>query len=383
MTDGRPTSQSPLAAALGWAPAERLDAASLAVAALGMTVPALIGLALHRPEVGYTIGLGALLLADGPAAPEGAGKEGAAPGSALLPAALAVGLATVIAGAPWGDIAMIVLAALAATISGYSRPVGVAAIRFIVYLVLSFTLLANAGAGHGAAALIFGLGALWNVLIRLLLTSVRRSRTSVPHAEQAFARDAPRTPARVPTAAQRRAHLRRTLATLSGWQYPIRVACGLALAEGLRLAFPSHHYGWIVLTVALLTQRPIEHLPVKVLQRAIGTALGVAITWGIAVGAPPPLPLGIVICALAAAAVLARARNYLLYSSLATPVILLVLDFGKPIQTALLADRLAATAAGALIVIALNLVMDRLTPPGGAEVEKPLTRPPARRPTRP
>ncbi len=367
---------SPLAAALGWTPREPFNTRTLAVAALGMSVPALAGLALHRPEIGFTIGLGALLLADTPSTPglsAGAAAEGqAAPGSALLPATLAVALATFLGREPWSDVAMVGLAGMAAAISSYSRPVGGAAIRFIIYFVLSFTLLRNAGGHRGTAALVFGLGALWNILIRLLL--VRR---------QASATVASAPPARAPTAAQRRAHFRRTLRALSGWQFPIRIVVGLALADGLRLVFPSHHYGWIVLTVALLTQRPIEHLPVKTLQRAAGTAAGVALTWGIVIWLPPPMVLGVTICLLATAASVARSRNYLLYSALSTPVILLVLDLGKPIQTALLTDRLVATAVGAAIVVALNVLMDRLTRAGGSNGEKPLTRAVSGRPTRP
>ena len=41
-------------------------------------------------------------------------------------------------------------------------------------------------------------------------------------------------------------------------------------------------------------------------------------------------------------------------------VILLVLDFGKLVHTALLANRPMATLANAAIVVALDLVLDRL-----------------------
>jgi uncharacterized membrane protein YccC len=254
--------------------------------------------------------------------------------------------ATLIAGAPWSDIAMILLAGVAAAISGYSRPVAVAAIRFIIYFVLSFTLLESAGEHRGWAALAFGLGALWNVLIRLML-----ARRKAPP---------PAPPARTPTAAQRRAHWRRTMRTLEGWQFPIRIVAGLAVANLLRLLWPHHHYGWIVLTVAILTQRPIEHLPVKTTQRAIGTALGVGATWVILIGAPPPVVLALLICVLATAAGLARARSYLAYAVISTPVILLVFDLGKPVAPALLADRLVATILGAAIVLAANFSLDRL-----------------------
>lgn len=339
-----------IAEALRWErDAEPLDRRTVAIAALGMAVPALLGLALGRPEIGFTIGLGAMLLAGGPAQP-GAANETPAPTAAILPAALAVLIATSIAGAAWSDAAMIALAGAAAAVSGYSRPLAVAAIRFIIYLVLSVSLIDGAAGHRGAVALIFGSGALWNVAIRLLLA---RRRPAAPLAE----------PARTVTPAQRRAHWKWSMRTLAGWQFPIRLVLGLGVASALRHVWPAHHYGWIVLTVALLTQRPLEAVPVKTLQRALGTALGVALTWLILTGLAAPGPLAVVICILATGASLARSRNYLAYAVLATPVILLVLDIGKAVEPALLIDRLVATLVAAAIVVATNLVLGRWVTP--------------------
>jgi hypothetical protein len=372
-----PIRSARLGEALHWSREGRIDGRTVAVAALGMTAPVGVGLLVGQPEIGFTIGLGAMLLTDAASASgASAGASGGAtaqdrphPASALAPAVLAVCIATVIGGLPWTDAAMIALAGMAAAVSGYSRPVGVAAIRFIVYFVLSFTLLQNAGEHRAGAALIFGLGALWNIAVRLML----RRRAETPTTEAPTTTEAP--PARVPTAAQRRAYWRRTLKTLAGWQFPIRIVVGLAAATGLRHLWPTHRYGWIVLTVALLTQRPIEHLPVKTLQRALGTVLGVALTWAILTGValsggPSLIVIGGLICLLATAAGVARARNYLAYSVLSTPVILLVLDLGKPVQMSLLTDRLAATAMGAAIVVLANIALDRMVGDGGEGAKK-------------
>ena len=333
-----------LAEALRWDKnGEPLDARTIAIAALGMAVPALVGLLLGKPELGFTIGLGAMLLAGAPSQP-GTANEPAAPGAAILPAALAVVIATAIAGAAWTDAAMIAIAGGAAAISGYSRPLAVAAIRFIIYLVLSVSLIDAATSHRAVAALVFGLGALWNVAIRLLLA---RRRKPAPPAEAA----------RVVTRAQRNAHFKRTMRTLAGWQFPIRVVLGLGIASVLRHLWPAHHYGWIILTVALLTQRQLEPVSVKILQRAFGTALGVALTWAILTGLAAPAALAVVICLLATGASLARSRNYLAYAVLATPVILLVLDIGKAVEPALLVDRLVATLVAAAIVIGANLLL--------------------------
>jgi hypothetical protein len=349
----RPLASGHLREVLGWTPAAPLTARTIAIAALGMAAPVIVGIALGKPHLGFTIGLGAMLLADqtsaqAPASPTNQDRPSV--GAALLPAALAVILATLIAGGPWTDPAMIALATVAATISGYSRPVAVMAIRFIIYLVLSVSLLDSAGGHRTAIALVFGLGALWNMAIRMLL----RGPVSAPTA-----------PARKPTPAQLRAHWRRTMREFAGWQFPIRILLGLGIASLLRHLWPSHHFFWIVLTVALLTQRPLEHVPVKITQRAVGSLLGVGLTWAIlaSVGshAPQSWALVAIICVLGAAAPLARSRSYLVYSVISTPVILLVMDLGKPVATALLTDRLAATLMGAAIVVALNIILERVT----------------------
>jgi hypothetical protein len=313
-----------------------------------MGVPVVAGWALGRPDAGFTVGLGAVLLA---AAPVAAGTAGEAHGpvAAAVPALLAVLAATAIAATPTPDTLLIAVVSLAALASGYSRPLAVAAIRFAVYLVLGAGLLDAAGAHRGATALVFGVGALWNIALRALLHD--------------RAEAAPVAAARTPTPAQRRAHFRQTLRTAAGWQFAVRLAAGLAVASALRHHWPERHFYWIMLTVALLTQRPIERLPVKTVERLLGTLAGVGATWLVVLAAPSGAALAVAVCALAAAVPVARARSYLLYSAVSTPLILLVLDLGRPIETALLTDRLVATLIGGAIVIAGNVAAEWVVPP--------------------
>ena len=359
----RARARAHLAEALALQPHDAVGGRTIAVAALGMIVPVAAGVALGDPETGFTIGLGAMLLAGPTTASDAkAAQERRAPATAVLPAIGAVLAASAVAGHAWSDAAMVLLATAAASVSGYSRPVGVAAIRFIVYFVLSFGLLDAAGSHRGGAALIFGLGALWNIGVRLLLVRRTPAETSVASETRPS-----------PTHAQLRAHWRRTMREPAGWQFPLRLGAGLAIACLIRAAWPSHHYGWVVLTVALLTQRPLEHVPVKLTQRALGTLIGVGLTWLVLRGVSATLPLAALICLLAVLAPIARARSYLAYASVSTPAILLVLDIEKPIDPRLLADRLVATIAGAAIVIAANLAADRWLP-------KPSPKPARRRP---
>ena len=317
----------------------------VAIAALGMAVPVFVGLLLGHVEAGLTIGLGAVLLA-GP--PEDAGSERHRDlVVAMLPALLAILAALLASAAPWPDIGVILLAAVSGFVSGYSRPVAVAAIRFGVYLVLCAGFLDGVADHRPLAAAIFATGALWNMTLRALIMHVGPRLVDAPDAQRA------------PGLARRFAYFRNTLRSLDGWQFPSRLVLGLALGSLIRHLFPTHHFYWIMLTVALLTERPIAHVPVKTAQRVLGTIAGVGIAAVARAVLTPQLGLPIFLCALAAALPVARVGSYLVYASLTTPLILLLLDFGTTLAPRLLTDRLLATLIGGTVVIMLNLIFDR------------------------
>ena len=328
--------------ALAWSPEAKFDRRRLIVSIVAMAVPMLAGLALGRPKLGYLLGLGAMLLAS-----ETPG-EGEAHGAraAILPAVAAVAATLLIAPFAWRDATMVALVTAAATLVNYSRPAAIAGMRFIVLLVLNLGL--TGGAHGGGAALLFGIGALWRLAVRLV--AARR-----PTASPA---PAPAEPERTPTPAQRRIHWQRMLKTRAGWQFALRLGGGLALACAIRDAWPSHHFGWIVLSIVLLTPRELEHLPVKITQRAIGTVLGVALTGALLHFVPSHVVLALIACLCGIAAPLLRPGNYAAYCVVATPVILLAMDAGGTVDAAMLDDRLIATLAASAIVVAANLAVD-------------------------
>jgi hypothetical protein len=56
---------------------------------------------------------------------------------------------------------------------------------------------------------------------------------------------------------------------------------------------------------------------------------------------------------------LLRARNYLAYTAAMAPLIILLLDMGRPPELAVLIDRLVATLVAAGLVITTNLIFRR------------------------
>ena len=347
MTRGRTPAARALSLLLDETPPGPIGGRALATAGIGVSGPILLGVATGHLSLGLTVGLGALFLSGG-GDPAGTGRwRSAAVGAALALLAVAAALLTVQGPAP--ELTMVGLAFVAAMVSGYSRAVGAVAIRAIIYLVLCVTLLEGAGAHRPVVAAVFVAGAGWNILVRTIMAG----RAAPEAAEAGRCR---------PTQRQLWNNWRRGLTTWSGWQFPVRLTAGLAAACGLRDLWPEHHFGWIVLTTALLTQRPLEAFPLRLLQRTVGTAAGVGLAWLLLSDRLAPAMATALIAGLASLASLARMRSYLLYAALSTPVILLVMDFGRAVDPKLLADRLIATGVGAGLVLVGNLLSSRLSP---------------------
>jgi hypothetical protein len=139
--------------------------------------------------------------------------------------------------------------------------------------------------------------------------------------------------------------------------------CGLILGAVADHAWPGRHLHWIGLTVALLTSRHAELAPVKTTQRVLGTAIGVT-SAELALQAGTPAWLVVVaIGLLAGARPLLRTGNYLAYSTVMTPLVALMIDGGRPLEAGILADRLLATLAGAVAVVAASAMFRAATPP--------------------
>jgi uncharacterized membrane protein YccC len=171
------------------------------------------------------------------------------------------------------------------------------------------------------------------------------------------------SPSPVATPAQRRARWRQSLARPSGWDYALRLTACLAVAILLRWLWPDHHLHWIALTVVILCQRQVEAAPVRVTQRALGAVVGVALAGLLLVLHPPAWSLVAAVGLLAGARPLLQARNYLAYSALMTPLVMLILDAGQPLAAGTLADRLIATLAGVVLVLGSNRASREAWPP--------------------
>lgn len=324
--------------------------AEISVAALGMAVPLVIAFLSGNPAAGFAAALGSLAVSDIEMTSDlrmHLRREAAATLAIVLAALLALFLAGY---GGWGRVVLILLTSIVATGGSFSRTAAATATRFILFLTIAAAV-ATPPAGLGPRELAgfvacVSAGALWTAALSLALSALWK-RAPVSACET---RAKP-----APTWGQKYAHWRRSLAHLVGWSYPLRLVPCLAIAEAIAAVWPDHHLRWIALTVALLMPWRISELvSVKTTQRAIGTALGVVLAALTLRAGLPAWALVAAVGLLAGARPLLRSRNYLAYSIVLTPLAFLIIDMGRVPDNTLLLDRLAATLAGAALVIAAN-----------------------------
>ncbi|MEU7857957.1 FUSC family protein [Nonomuraea sp. NPDC049141] len=370
-----------------------IETRRMIAAGLGLGGPVAWGVASGHPALGTLAALGALAVSgvSTGAGPTGAGSVGAVPvggvpagttsadsvsraaapvdGVVAKVASLAEGLgrggcavaATTVAGlvgaAVGGQgwitaVTVVLVAAVAAAVGGFSRPMAEHTTRFIVFMVISTGLAKHAA--PVAAAVLFAEGAIWGLLVTALCTHTKlcahtkQSRTKRPR------------PVAVPSASPaptKRALLRRwwrTLGTVRGWQYPIRLITCLAVAEIIGLVWPQPTASWIAVTVVIVVRRQLDGALRRAIERAAGTGAGVLVGSAVLLWVPAPWLFVLLVAGLAAVRPVLKDRDYTLYATVMTPLVLLLMEGGGRVAPATIGYRLADTAIGCVLALGLG-----------------------------
>jgi hypothetical protein len=320
-------------------------------AMLGLAGPVAVGAITGHPQIGMAIALGGLALSGG-----GQGETFREQLNSFS-YALVAGSAAVFAGsalAGCGTLKLLAIPAIAAVslLGGISRPLARSTALFILFMIIA----ANVGAPEThplGMMLLFSVGAAWTAGLSLALGSL--SRTICPARISETTEAAPQPP-RYPAKLLVRRWWK-LLAHLSGWQYTLRLTLCIIAAQAVDWIWPDHHGYWVSVTVVLVLQRDLQKAFSRTVQRAIGTALGVLLMSLIFLGVPPVGVVVGLIALLAAARPVLREANYTAYATVITPLVILLLDFGKETSWALIVDRLIATLLGCALVLTLGYLI--------------------------
>ncbi|MDB5433485.1 MAG: hypothetical protein JWP35_4601 [Caulobacter sp.] len=322
------------------------EGAEALAAALSFAAPVALGVATGHVGAGLAGATGALMSGGGSREEGQAGPRNASTILLVLAAPLlATFLAQSIGGLGSATGALVTgLVFFASLIGGFSRPMAMATTRFSVFLLITLNVASGTGNGKGAMLMI-GAGMLWSALLSRVARRLTPARAR-PEQE-------PSEPVKAPAPFDRRvAYFMRGLQTPGGWAFALRVGLALAIAEAAAVVWPDQHLHWIALTVVLLSARKPEPGQGKIRERALGTAIGVGIAGLLLLWRPSPWELVAGVALIAGARPFLMTRSYMAYSVAMTPLIMLLQDFTTPPHIGLLADRLGATLAGALLVMA-------------------------------
>jgi uncharacterized membrane protein YccC len=133
--------------------------------------------------------------------------------------------------------------------------------------------------------------------------------------------------------------------------FALRLMASVGVAEVLRQTISVQRSYWVVLTVAIVLRPDFGSVFARALQRGIGTVVG-AVLGAVILVLLPAGPLLLVPCAVLAALLpYGRDRNWGLFSTFLTPLVVLLIDFLQPIGWGLALDRLIDTLLGCAIVL--------------------------------
>jgi uncharacterized membrane protein YccC len=139
--------------------------------------------------------------------------------------------------------------------------------------------------------------------------------------------------------------------------FTLRFVLCIAIAELIRQLMPSARSYWIALTVAIVLKSDFGSVFPRAVQRAAGTLVGAAI--GAALIAIVPRGIGdvFIIAALAAVLPVALLRQYGMFSTFLTPLVVLLIDLLSPGGWSTLDARLIDTALGSGIVLVFGYLL--------------------------
>jgi uncharacterized membrane protein YccC len=152
-----------------------------------------------------------------------------------------------------------------------------------------------------------------------------------------------------------RERLRDVLAETAGGRltrvFALRLMLSIGVAAVVSQEFPIQRSYWVVLTVAIVLRPDFGSVFARALQRGIGTMVG-AVLGAVILIVIPAGPLLLLVCAVFAGLLpYGRDRNWGLFSTFLTPLVVILIDLLHPVGWSLALDRLIDTALGCAIVL--------------------------------
>jgi hypothetical protein len=332
-----------------WSAEHQPDLSQIIVAALGLAVPVAVGALVGQIQVGCVAALGGLALSN-----QGNSLKFGEYLTNLFYTIVTGILAFILGSSLSGNSIMSLILVpsivfIAGFIGGISRPL----IRMTTLFILFFIIAIRFGGNPLYIAFFFALGAIWTALLSLIIRLIFQK--FIESGKPQVANQEPAS--RKYSVKQLLNHWKKSLCRFAGWQYAVRITSCIIIAELIKIIWPFQRGYWILLTVAIVIQRDITKLLPRMFQRGAGTFIGVILSCLFIFFVPSSWLLVLIIGVLAAARVVLRETNYMAYAAVMTPLVIILLDFGRAPSWETILDRMLSTIAGCLISFVFGYYM--------------------------
>jgi uncharacterized membrane protein YccC len=147
------------------------------------------------------------------------------------------------------------------------------------------------------------------------------------------------------------------LAGPATWRHALRLAVCMAVAEVLTMVVPFERSYWLALTVAIVLKPDFGSVFARAVQRGGGTFVGAFLGAGVLALAPNGWVLVVLAAAIAFGLPIAQVRQFGMFATVLTPLVIIQLDIGHAGSWDLLVARLVDTVVGCLIVLVFGYLL--------------------------
>lgn len=244
---------------------------------------------------------------------------------------------------------VVILSVIAALLGGMGRIAARTSVQFTIFMVIG-TGFGAGGRFHLACQLAFqfAIGSAWAMMVSVLFILLLKSAKIEMNAAQT---------ARAIPFKRRFSYWRHTLTHFYGWQYPIRIGVCMGTAEAIGIGLDQERSYWISLTVAIVLHRYLSTALARTFQRGIGTVAGVLLGSLLLLGSLHQAAIVMIAGCLAALRPIFKNRNYMIYSMLMTPLMVVMFSVDGIVTKDMLFDRLLDTIIGCIISLVLGYII--------------------------
>ncbi|MEV4311244.1 FUSC family protein [Actinocrispum sp. NPDC049592] len=148
-----------------------------------------------------------------------------------------------------------------------------------------------------------------------------------------------------------------TFGSWVAWSHALRLMACMALAEWLGWILKLQYPYWVALTVAIVLKPDFGSVFGRALLRGLGTLAGVVLGAAVLAFDPKGWVLVLLVAVIAAALPIGRDRNYGMFSTFVTPLVIVQLDLAHASNWGLVLARLMDTAIGCAIVLVVGYLL--------------------------